>query len=121
MPAKAVSQTCHCRGLRIPAFAGMTWAESSAGVRQPMRDDALTTRTTWNGLAHIRSGTGVPRDSPRRVASAWLETDEAAIGAARDYLADSDEAIAFLLMNRQRDWGTCSSSGEGARRRPGKR
>ena len=39
--------------------------------------------------------------------------------AARDYLADSDEAAVFILMNRLRDWGTHSSSGGGARRRPG--
>ena len=37
----------------------------------------------------------------------------------RDYLADSDEAAAFVLMNRPRDWGARSSSGGGARRRPG--
>ena len=41
--------------------------------------------------------------------------------AARDYLADSDEAAAFALMNRPRDWRAHSSSAEGARRRPGKR
>ena len=28
--------------------------------------------------------------------------------AARDYLADSDEAAAFVLMNRPRDWGAHS-------------
>jgi hypothetical protein len=39
--------------------------------------------------------------------------------AAKDYLADSDEAAAFVLMNRPRDWGAHSSSGGGARRRPG--
>jgi hypothetical protein len=41
--------------------------------------------------------------------------------AARDYLADSDEAAAFVLMNRPRDWGAPSSSGGGARRHPGRR
>ena len=30
--------------------------------------------------------------------------------AARDYLADSDEAAAFVLMNRPRDWAHLSSS-----------
>jgi hypothetical protein len=30
--------------------------------------------------------------------------------AARDYLADSDEAAAFVLMNRPRDWGANLSS-----------
>jgi hypothetical protein len=39
--------------------------------------------------------------------------------AARDYLADADEAAAFVLMNRPRDWGAHLSSGGGARRRPG--
>ena len=39
--------------------------------------------------------------------------------AARDYLAASDEAAAFVLMNRPRDWGAHSPSGGGARRRPG--
>jgi hypothetical protein len=39
--------------------------------------------------------------------------------AARDYLADSEEAAAFILMNRPRDWGAHSPSGRGARRRPG--
>jgi hypothetical protein len=39
-------------------------------------------------------------------------------GAAMDYLADSDEAAAFVLMNRPRDWGVPSSSGQGARHRP---
>jgi hypothetical protein len=34
--------------------------------------------------------------------------------AARDYLADSDEAAAFVLMNRPRDWRVHSSSGGGA-------
>lgn len=40
--------------------------------------------------------------------------------AAKDYLADSDKATAFVLMNRPKDWGSQSSSGGGARRRPGK-
>lgn len=39
--------------------------------------------------------------------------------AARDYLADSDEATAFVLMNRPRDWWTHPSSGRGAQHRPG--
>jgi hypothetical protein len=39
--------------------------------------------------------------------------------AGRDYLADSDEASAFILMNRPRDWGANLSSGGGAPRRPG--
>jgi hypothetical protein len=39
--------------------------------------------------------------------------------AATDYLADSEEAAAFVLMNRPRDWDARSSSGGGARRRPG--
>jgi hypothetical protein len=39
--------------------------------------------------------------------------------AARDYLADSDEASAFILMNRPRDWQAHSSPGVGARRRQG--
>src|SRR5580693_493692 len=39
--------------------------------------------------------------------------------AARDYLADSEEAAAFILMNRPRDWGAHLSSGGGARRHPG--
>ena len=39
--------------------------------------------------------------------------------AARDYLADSDEAAAFVLMNRPTDWGAHLSSGGGARRRSG--
>jgi hypothetical protein len=39
--------------------------------------------------------------------------------AARDYLADSEEAAAFALMNRLRDWGARPSLGGGARRRPG--
>ena len=39
--------------------------------------------------------------------------------AATDYRAHSDEAAAFVLMNRQRDWGARLSSGGGARRRPG--
>jgi hypothetical protein len=29
--------------------------------------------------------------------------------AAQDYLVDSDEATAFLLMNRPRDWRALSS------------
>ena len=37
--------------------------------------------------------------------------------AARDYLADSEEAV--VLMNRPRDWGAHLSSGGRARRRPG--
>jgi hypothetical protein len=41
--------------------------------------------------------------------------------AAKEYLADSDDATAFVLMNRPRDWRAHSSSAEGARRRPGKR
>ena len=39
--------------------------------------------------------------------------------AARDYLADSDEPAAFVLMNGPRDWGTHASSGRGAQGRPG--
>jgi hypothetical protein len=39
--------------------------------------------------------------------------------AAGDYLADSDEATAFVLMNRPSDWGAQLSSGGGVRRRPG--
>jgi hypothetical protein len=39
--------------------------------------------------------------------------------AARDYLAGSEEAAAFVLMNRPRDWGAHLFSGGGARRRPG--
>ena len=39
--------------------------------------------------------------------------------AATDYLADSEEAAAFVLMNRPRDWGAHLSSGGGAPRRPG--
>jgi hypothetical protein len=39
--------------------------------------------------------------------------------AARDYLAASDEAAAFVLMNRPRERGAHSPSGGGARRRPG--
>ena len=31
--------------------------------------------------------------------------------AAADYLVDSGEAAAFVLMNRARDWGGRSSSG----------
>ena len=38
--------------------------------------------------------------------------------AARDYLADSDEAAAFVLMNRPRDWGAHSPQAE-ERGRPG--
>ena len=38
---------------------------------------------------------------------------------AADYLVGSGEAAAFVLMNRPRDWGARSSSGGGARRRPG--
>jgi hypothetical protein len=41
--------------------------------------------------------------------------------AAKDYLADSDKATAFVLMSRPRDWRAHSSSAGGARRRPGKR
>jgi hypothetical protein len=37
--------------------------------------------------------------------------------AARDYLARSNEAAAFVLMNRPRDWLDRSSSKEGARGR----
>ena len=33
--------------------------------------------------------------------------------AATDYLAHSDEAAAFVLMNRPRDWGASLSSGGG--------
>ena len=40
--------------------------------------------------------------------------------AAKDYLADSDEATAFVLMNRPRDWRAHSSSAGAARSRPGK-
>jgi hypothetical protein len=40
-------------------------------------------------------------------------------GAAMEYLANSDEAAAFVLMNRPRDWGAPSSSGGVARYRPG--
>ena len=39
--------------------------------------------------------------------------------AARDYLADSEEAAAFALRNRPRDWGARPSLDGGARRRPG--
>ena len=39
--------------------------------------------------------------------------------AASDYLADSEEVAAFVLMNRPRDWGAHLSSGGGARCRPG--
>jgi hypothetical protein len=39
--------------------------------------------------------------------------------AAKDYLADSDEATAFVLMNRPRDWRAHSFLDGGARRRPG--
>jgi hypothetical protein len=39
--------------------------------------------------------------------------------AARAYLADSEKASAFILMNRPRDWGAHSSLGGGARRHPG--
>jgi hypothetical protein len=39
--------------------------------------------------------------------------------AARDYLADSDEAAAFLLMNRPRDWWARSSSGRRRATPPG--
>jgi hypothetical protein len=38
--------------------------------------------------------------------------------AAQDYLVDSDEATAFLLMNRPRDWPAHSLRSGGARRRP---
>ena len=41
--------------------------------------------------------------------------------AAKDYLADSDKATAFVLMNRPKDWGSESPLGGGAERRPGKR
>jgi hypothetical protein len=41
--------------------------------------------------------------------------------ATKDYLADSDEATAFVLMNRPSDWRAHSPSAGGARRRPGKR
>ena len=41
--------------------------------------------------------------------------------AAKDFLADSDKAAAFVLINRPKDWRVHSSSGGGARRRPGKR
>ena len=41
--------------------------------------------------------------------------------AAKDYLADSDKATAFVLMNRPKDWGSKSPLGGGAERRPGKR
>jgi hypothetical protein len=34
--------------------------------------------------------------------------------AASDYLADSEEVAAFVLMNRPRDWGARSSLGGGA-------
>ena len=37
--------------------------------------------------------------------------------AATDYLAGSNEAVAFVLMNRPRDWLDRSSSEEGARGR----
>jgi hypothetical protein len=37
--------------------------------------------------------------------------------AARDYLAASDEAAAFVLMNRPRDWRDRSSSGRGEQSR----
>jgi hypothetical protein len=37
--------------------------------------------------------------------------------AATDYLAGSKEAVAFVLMNRPRDWLDRSSSEEGARGR----
>jgi hypothetical protein len=33
--------------------------------------------------------------------------------AARDYLADSDEAASFVLMNRPRDWVPVRPQGEG--------
>jgi hypothetical protein len=42
-------------------------------------------------------------------------------GAAMDYLANSDEAAAFVLMNRPRDWCAHSSSDGVARHRPGRR
>jgi len=35
--------------------------------------------------------------------------------AAKEYLADSDDATAFVLMNRPRDWRAHASSAEGAR------
>jgi hypothetical protein len=38
--------------------------------------------------------------------------------AAADYLADSDDATAFVLMNKPSDWRAHSSSAGGARRRP---
>ena len=41
--------------------------------------------------------------------------------AAKDYLADSDKATAFVLMNRPKDWGSELPLGGGAERRPGKR
>jgi hypothetical protein len=37
--------------------------------------------------------------------------------AARDYLAGSDKAAAFVLMNRPRDWRDRSSSGQGEQSR----
>ena len=37
--------------------------------------------------------------------------------AANDYLAGSDQAAAFILMDRPRDWGAHAFSGGGARRR----
>jgi hypothetical protein len=37
--------------------------------------------------------------------------------AATDYLADSNKAVAFVFMNRPRDWLDRSSSEEGARGR----
>jgi hypothetical protein len=39
--------------------------------------------------------------------------------AAQDYLVESDETTAFVLMNRPRDWRARSFSGRGARRRAG--
>jgi hypothetical protein len=39
--------------------------------------------------------------------------------AARDYLADTDEVAAFVLMNRPRDWRASSSSGRRSARPPG--
>ena len=41
--------------------------------------------------------------------------------AARDYLADSNAATAFVLMSRPRDWCGHSSKSTGARRRLAKR
>ena len=43
--------------------------------------------------------------------------------AAKDYLADSDEAAAFVLMNRPRDWGAAHPQAEerdAARETPGR-